>query len=109
MSYKYLFFLVPIFLFSCKKDTVLAHTPQKDTIKVVPLSSPEAIAFDSLLIKDKPLRIQEFYKNNLYKTVWTKDEDRENLISLIKSAEAEGLEPNDYNLKTVELQEKKKK
>ncbi|WP_313806467.1 murein L,D-transpeptidase [Flavobacterium sp.] len=106
MSYKYLFFLAPIFLFSCKKDTVLAHTPQKDTIKVVPLSSPEAIAFDSLLIKDKPLRIQEFYKNNLYKTVWTKTEDRENLISLIKATESEGLEPDDYSLKTIERKEK---
>jgi len=106
MSYKYLFFILPILIISCKKEAVLANNIQKDTVKVVPLSSPEAIAFDSLVLKDKSKRIKEFYKNNLFKTVWTKDEDRKNLIALIQSTEAEGLNPEDYNLNTLEKKEK---
>lgn len=105
MLYKYLFLILPIFIISCKKETALAHNIQKDTVKVIPLSSPEAVAFDSLVIKDKPERIKEFYKNNLFKTVWTKAEDRKNLIVLIKSVEAEGLNPDDYSLKTLEKKE----
>ena len=66
MSYKYLFFILPILIISCKKEAVLANNIQKDTVKVVPLSSPEAIAFDSLVLKDKSKRIKEFYKNKLF-------------------------------------------
>jgi len=106
MSYKYIFFILPIFLISCKKETVLANNVQADSAKVIPINSPKAIAFDSILLINKSERIKEFYRNNLFKTVWTETEDRKNLIDLIKESETEGLNPDDYNISLLEKKEK---
>jgi L,D-transpeptidase YcbB len=108
MSYKYLFFILPILFISCKKETALAKNAQTDTIinKVIPIISPKSIAFDSTLLSNKSERIKEFYRNNLFKTVWTETEDRNNLIDLIREVEAEGLNPDDYNADILEKKEK---
>ncbi|MEW5674902.1 L,D-transpeptidase family protein [Flavobacterium enshiense] len=107
MSYKYLFFLLPILLISCKKETALANNKEQDTIKkVIPIVSPKSVAIDTLLLSNKSERIKEFYRNNLFKTVWTETNDRNQLIALIKEADAEGLNSEDYNIRQIEKTEK---
>lgn len=106
MSSKYLFLIVPILFFSCKKESALAKNTQIDSVKVIPIVSPNAIAFDSTLLANKSERVKEFYRNNLFKTVWTEEEDRENLLRLIRETENEGLNPNDYSISTLEKREK---
>lgn len=108
MSYKYLFFILPFLIISCKKETVLARNVQNDTVKVIPITSPKSIAFDSTFLSNKSERIKEFYRNNLFKTVWTETKDKKNLIDLIKETEAEGLNPEDYNLNQLEKFENSK-
>lgn len=109
MSYKYLFFLLPLFFISCKKETALAKNTQNDSLKVVPISSAKSIAFDSLLITGKSKRIKEFYRNNLYKTVWMENQDREEFLRIIKDVEAEGMDPEDYNYKVLAEAEESRK
>lgn len=108
MSYKYFFFILPIFFMNCKKEMILAKNSQQDTLKVIPIRSPKSIAFDSSFLWDKSEQTKEFYRNNLFKTVWTEKEDREALISQIKSSEDEGLNPEEYNFTSLETQEKAK-
>ncbi|ESU29432.1 hypothetical protein FLJC2902T_08350 [Flavobacterium limnosediminis JC2902] len=105
MSYKYLFFLLPILFINCKKEIALAKNSQQDTLKVIPIYSPKSIVFDSAVLWDKQERTKEFYRNNLFKTVWTENEDRKALIDLIKDSENEGLTPEDYNYSSLEKQE----
>lgn len=110
MSYKCLFFILPLFLVSCKKEAALAKSAQTDSVKVVPITSPKSIAFDSLLITNKSKRIKEFYRNNLFKTVWTEDKDREAFLAMLQGCEAEGMEPEDYNYKVLsETEDSRKK
>lgn len=107
MSCKYLFFLLPILFMNCKKELALANNTQKVPLKpkVIPIDSPKSIAFDSTALWDKPEYIKEFYRNNLFKTVWTENEDRKALIDLIKSSEDDGLTPEEYNFSSLEKQE----
>ncbi len=107
MSCKYLFFFLPILFMNCKKEVALAYNNQQDSlkIKVIPINSPKSIAFDSTALWDKPEQIKEFYRNNLFKTVWTETEDRKALIDLIKSSEDDGLIPEEYNFSSLEKQE----
>lgn len=108
MSYKYLFFILPLLFFSCKKETALAKNNQQDTIvkKVIPIVSPKSIAIDTNLLSNKSERIKEFYKNNLFKTVWTETSDRKELLDLIAESELEGLDPEDYHINQLEKKEK---
>jgi len=86
----------------------LAKNNQQDTLKVIPIYSPKSVAFDSTLLWDKSDRVKEFYRNNLFKTVWTEPNDRIALIDLIKDSENEGLNPEDYNFSSLEKQENTK-
>ncbi|MGX7667088.1 L,D-transpeptidase family protein [Flavobacterium pedocola] len=106
MSYKYLFFLLSVVFISCKKEPALANNKEQDTIKVIPIVSPKSIDIDTVLLRGKSERIKEFYRNNLFKTVWTENDDRKQLIALIKETEAEGLNPDDYSISEIEKKEK---
>ncbi|KGO96491.1 hypothetical protein Q767_06200 [Flavobacterium enshiense DK69] len=110
MSCKYLFFILPVLFMNCKKEVALAYNNQQDSLKtkVIPINSPKSIAFDSTALWDKPEHVKEFYRNNLFKTVWTETEDRKALIDIIKNSADEGLIPEDYNFSSLEKQEEAK-
>ncbi|HSD15193.1 MAG TPA: L,D-transpeptidase family protein [Flavobacterium sp.] len=93
---------------NCKKEVALAKNNQQTPPKVIPINAPNSIAFDSTLLWDKSGQIKEFYRNNLFKTVWTENEDRKALIALIKESEEEGLNPGDYNFNSLEKQDNTK-
>lgn len=107
MLHRYYLLLVPMFLFGCKKEkaVIAEQIIQKDTIKVTPLAFPEAIAIDTAYFADYPEEVKQFYKNNLYKTVWTIEKDRKALTAAIKNSEFDGLNPNDYSIGSIEKQE----
>lgn len=109
MSYKCLIFILPLLMVSCKKEAALAKSAQTDSLKVIPISSAKSIAFDSLLLSGKSKRIQEFYRNNLFKTVWTEDKDRETFLEFVKESAAEGMDPEDYNYKVLAETESSRK
>lgn len=108
MLHRYCLLLVPMFLFGCNKKekvTIAEQITPKDTIKVVPLSFPEAVAIDSSYFANSSDAVKQFYKNNLYRTVWTIEKDRKALTESIKNSELDGLNPEDYNIKTFTEQE----
>lgn len=106
---KLLLILILLILAGCKKDKP----------EVVPLAKPKVVKFkkevrgfliDSATLAEKQdSMLVDFYRMNGFETVWNKPEIREAMIYLLqKSADEEGLNPNDYSVGKLAVLEKNK-
>lgn len=91
-----MFFLLP----SCKNAAGSKENSSKAIVNTSHLKN-NPHHFDSLLIRDKSLPLQSFYKVNNYTTVWTDEADRKALHQAIEDATLDGLQPTDYNIKAL--------
>lgn len=56
------------------------------------------IVIDTTLLRDAPKHVREIYADNGYVTLWTDPTDRLELQQALKNIEADGLQPENYNL-----------
>ena len=99
-------FLLLISLFSCqeeKKKNTVSTTPPVVTIT----DEGKIISIDSVLVSQiKDSLVQAFYQANTYQTAWLDSNCRVSLIQELQNAAAEGLNPNDFDLKKINQLEK---
>jgi murein L,D-transpeptidase YcbB/YkuD len=97
-------FLFIVVLISCErkkapKPIVIPKTEIVEKGKIIPI--------DSLIIsKLNDSSLIKFYNKAAYKTFWLANDNREKLISLLKTANTEGLLLKDFDLKLIETSEK---
>ncbi|WP_341695897.1 L,D-transpeptidase family protein [Flavobacterium arundinis] len=87
-----------LFLFpSCKNAVDENETPVNSAyLKNTPL------AVDPGLFENSTASVKDFYTGNGAKTAWINTTDRKALLSVIKDAASDGLQPKDYSLDTLE-------
>jgi L,D-transpeptidase YcbB len=93
----FIFFLFP----ACKnvgesKEDILSKMANTAYLKNT------SLPVDEDLLEDVPASVKEFYSTNGLKTGWIDKENRKALLAAIKDAASDGLEPKDYDLKTLE-------
>lgn len=91
MKYFILLGLLAFGLISCKKEKYALHVVTNDTLVLAPMEIEKSIAFDSVLLHEKSKDIQQFYRNNAFKTGWSQSKNREDLIESIKKLEEDGM------------------
>ena len=92
-------FLIVVLLLSCEEK----KTPKPIVIqKVAPTEKAKIIPIDSSKIESlKDSSLIAFYHNANNNTFWLENDHREKLISLIKSADTEGLLLKDFDIKEI--------
>lgn len=98
MKYFMLLTFVCFGLISCKKIKHPVSVVTNDTIELSPIDAVSAVAFDSLLLKDKSPELLRFYRYNQFKTVWALDSNRSALIESIEKIHEDGLDDSPYDL-----------
>src|SRR6478672_8491310 len=85
----------------CEKHKTAQHRAKKTHVekKFVNLAG---LAIDSAFLKkyDDEM-LSAFYRQNSFKTVWDKAENRQQLLEEIEKAEDEGLDPKEYHIKKL--------
>lgn len=93
---------------SCKNEV---KQIEKTPIPVaIPIIQPigKAVAIDSMSIQVYNSKLlEEFYKYSGYQSVWQSKKDRKAILNQLINADAEGLDPSDYNLTKLKQFEKK--
>ncbi len=98
MKYLLILSLTCFSLISCQKIKHPVSVVTNDTIELSPIDAVAAIAFDSLLLKDKSSELQRFYRYNQFKTVWAVESNRKALIESIEKIHEDGLNDTPYDL-----------
>ncbi|WP_430614188.1 L,D-transpeptidase family protein [Flavobacterium sp. JP2137] len=98
MKYFSILSLICLGLISCQKTKHPVSVVINDTIALSPIDAVSAIAFDSLLLKDKSAELQRFYRYNQFKTVWAEESNRKALIESIEKIHEDGLTDRPYDL-----------
>ena len=104
---KIYFILILIVFSSCKRNNFVDSSANASFIDFN-LFEPDHIKIDSTLINSNPSEeFRAFYKKYNYETVWNSKEHRNFVINEFANAENEGLQPKDYNFKTLKTFEEK--
>lgn len=107
---KNLFMLALLFtFFSCKKEALKSGVVLKKEAPIL-LVQPEGkpITIDStLLLTLHNKLLTDFYKSTEYRTVWQSEEKRKIVLTALLTSHEEGLNPEDYKIKTLLDFEKK--
>ena len=101
-----LLILVALALIGCKKDK--PETPlAKPEAKAIFKKDVKGIAIDSTeLVENEDSVVVDFYRMNGFETVWNKPEIRQAMIFMLsKAGDEDGLTPNDYAVKKLQLYE----
>ena len=108
MNNLFLIVLLCIFI-SCKKEALKSEVILKKEIvkpRVQPEGKPTNID-SAVVISSRNKVLKDFYSSTNYRTVWQSEKKRKIILAeLLKSSE-EGLNPEDYNLKTLSDFEKR--
>lgn len=108
MNNLFLIVLLCIFI-SCKKEALKSEVILKKEIvkpRVQPEGKPTNID-SAVVISSRNKVLKDFYSSTNYRTVWQSEKKRKIILAeLLKSSE-EGLNPEDYNLKTLNDFEKR--
>ena len=107
--FSFLYFFVSLFLLttSCKKkDTAdLDAKAPIDYAKKAPKTF-DALAVDSTSLEGESANLLfNLYKKNNFTTIWNNTSQRQNILNSIASSAADGLNPEDYNLKKLSEKE----
>jgi len=104
---KIYFILILIVFSNCKRNNFVDSSVNASFIDFN-LFEPDHIKIDSTLINSNPSEeFRAFYKKYNYETVWNSKEHRNFVINEFANAENEGLQPKDYNFKTLKTFEEK--
>jgi murein L,D-transpeptidase YcbB/YkuD len=108
MNKLHLFVLLCI-LVSCKKEPLKTDADLKNTAVTLNVQAKDSIVkIDSVfLIPFNSKTLQAFYKATNYKAAWQSDENRKAILDELSKSEDEGLNPSDYNTKTLQDYESK--
>ena len=103
MNKLHLYILLCIFI-SCKKEPLKSEITIKDTVPTLPNKTKDStIKIDSLLlIPYNSKTLQSFYKSMDYKSVWQSQENRKIILDQLLKSNEEGLNPTDYDIKTLQ-------
>jgi murein L,D-transpeptidase YcbB/YkuD len=103
-----LFILLCIFI-SCKNEPLKTEVALKNTVATSSVRAEDSIIkIDSVfLITFNSETLRAFYKATNYKAVWQSDEKRKTILDELSKSEEEGLNPADYDIKTLQDYEKK--
>jgi murein L,D-transpeptidase YcbB/YkuD len=105
-----LFLIILIFTcISCKKEVLKSEVILKKEI-TKPLVQPEGkpTTIDSALVIALQSKVlQDFYTSTKYRTVWQSEEKRKIILKELLNSDLEGLNPQDYSVKTLLSFEKK--
>src|SRR6476620_1020405 len=101
-----LIFLLVLLFGACKKNppkaAVIKPKCEKKFVHMY------GIAIDSLLLKKyNDSLLYSFYRQNGFRTVWSKAETRKSAAAAIEKAGEDGLDPNEYNADKLSKREKK--
>ena len=95
-----------IILASCNKTNHNNNSISKSSFFDFSFFDKKEITIDSLiLINSKNATLLEFYRTHKFNTVWNSQSDREWFLNEISNAGKEGLKPEDYNYKELNLLE----
>jgi murein L,D-transpeptidase YcbB/YkuD len=102
-------FILCCILLSCKKEPLKSEINIKDTVPTLHIKAIDStIKIDSLLlIPFNSKTLQAFYKSMDYKSVWQSEENRKTVLNQLVKSNEEGLDPTDYDIKTLQDYEKK--
>lgn len=106
------YLLLLLTLVCCKKETLNSEALKKNIstsdTQSTTTNQDNTITIDTtFLISFNNKTLQEFYKSTYYKTVWQSDENRKTILDQLQKSDKEGLNPNDYNIKSLQDFEKK--
>ena len=96
-------------LISCKKEALKSEAIIKNEVfkpRIVPEGRPTTID-STLLISFDDKILTNFYKSTEYRTVWQSEEKRKIILAELLKSDEEGLNPEDYKVKTLFNLEKK--
>lgn len=103
MNKLYLLILLIVFA-SCKKKFSENSSANASFIGDISIFKKENIKIDSTFINQFNNKdLKSFYKNYNNETVWKSKSHRKTILQELENAENEGLEPEDYNYKTLRL------
>jgi murein L,D-transpeptidase YcbB/YkuD len=107
---KYLLIFLLLAFIGCKKDKP-DHLPPAKVAKVPKFKKEvKGLAIDSVaFMEEQDSVLADFYRMNDFETVWNQPEIRKAIIFMLsKTAEEEGLNPNDYYAKKLAVYENNK-
>ena len=99
------FFILVIFLISCKKEnpreiTQIPKTEIKSKEKIIPIDSIQLSSIkDSIILN--------FYKNNNNHLFWINNNSRKKIITLLNNVKQEGLFSKDFDIRKINSSENK--
>lgn len=94
---------------SCKKKELKSEVIFKNEISNTPvLLQDKSVRIDSSLLSSyNNETLSNFYKTTNYRTIWQSEESRKIILDELIKSEEEGLNPEDYNVKTLRYFEEK--
>ena len=100
------FFVFLFTLSACKNDFSENSSANASLISITSLFKNQEQPVDSAYISSlKNLDLITFYQKNKYQTAWHSQNLRKEILNELSQAENEGLEPDDYNIKTLKYLE----
>lgn len=94
---------------SCKKEELKSEVILKNDISNPPvLPEDESVRIDSILLTSfNNKTLFNFYKATNYRTIWQSEDSRKIILTELLKSDEEGLNPEDYKVKTLSDFEKK--
>jgi murein L,D-transpeptidase YcbB/YkuD len=109
MMKKLILILLIFATISCKKEKLKSEVILKsDFSNPYVLPKDKSIRIDSTLLSSfNSKTLSDFYKSTNYRTTWQSEDSRKIILAELLKSDEEGLNPEDYNVKTLIDFEKK--
>lgn len=73
-----------------------------DTVQIQPIAHPDILDIDTLLLSGESQEIKKFYKTNEYKIGWTEEENRMQLLEVLKNLKTDGIPTEQFPIAKLE-------